>query len=127
MYARPTPTRFPRNVRVPENYSGNAFQPISSEKNDAPPIAPHHAEKETFRPQKEEMPREDVAENDTKTALETAPPSSGVSLNFGKLLSFGNWSLGTEELLILGLILLVAEGGEHTDLLLLLLLLLFIK
>lgn len=125
MYVRQTPEgKFPRSVQVPQNYSGNAF-----------------------RAQEEQVPeaRLDEAEIGQNEAAESPPcendfladsvpeksasslPSLGFRLDMGRRFRRQGGFLGTEELLILGLILLVASGEENDGVALLLLLLLFVE
>ena len=129
MYARQPPQgKFPRPIQLPSNYSGNAFSPEPRE-----PIEPieeispitHVTEgrneenlKDTSHPQKE---------NDSLPTqkLFTAP---GFRLDLGRLFrSDTGAGIGMEDLLLIGLILLVSQGETKDDLLLLLLLLLFIQ
>ena len=117
MYVRPPSYRYQAPMRVPENYSGN-----------------------TFREEPEAVPPEPVAEPETEgetVALASeesaAKPAllsqTGFSLRLGSL--FGrDRGIGTEELLILALILLLSDTGESEgfdDLILFLILLFFIK
>ncbi|MBQ9783805.1 MAG: hypothetical protein IJW44_04745 [Clostridia bacterium] len=133
MYARQPPDgRIPRNMRIPRNYSGNAFRqepevsPFSpEEQQDAPP--------DTLpEPSQEPVPQERSADTPQESPQEDAPagklfPSPGFKLELGRL--FGkdrNGGIGFEDLLILGLIVLVTQSDTKDDLAFLLLLLLFI-
>ena len=120
MYVRQTPDgRFPRSVRVPQNYSGNAFRAEDS----PPPDAATASESERT---------EEKIETAEGTTTEEMPVSKslaspGFRLDVGRLFGRQGRGFGVEELLILGLILLVASGESSDELLLLLLLLLFIE
>ena len=114
MYVRPQGYRYPSGVRLPENYGGSAFS-------DAPPIE-----------EAESTPIEEASataeEKSDAPAKETAAllPTSGFRLRLGSL--FGkNSSIGTEELLIIALILLLSDSEGNDDLVLFLVLLFFIR
>ena len=116
MYVRPQPQnyKYPREVRLPENYSGNTFREIAEE--------PDPTE-ETEQTEKAEEIEEAVPTEVKETILK---PSSGFKLRLSSL--FGNkGGIGTEEILILALILLLSDSEENDDLILFLILLLFIK
>ena len=104
-------SRFPRNasrpVQLPEHYSGCAFSELD-EKEVATPTPPPH----TSQPQ----PRQES----------THSPHEPLSL-FGKPLSLSIPGLDFEELLLIGLILLLARSEQENDLILWLALLLFCK
>ena len=122
MYTR-TPPGGSRGVRIPRNYSGNAFAP-----------APEPEEKEQEKKEAEEDVSPPFVNTEALSVAgqESAPPAAtpaaklfpslGFRSHSGKL--FG--SFGTEELLLLGLILLLAGNDSSDDLPLLLVLLLFI-
>ena len=120
MYVRQTPDgRFPRSVRVPQNYSGNAFRAEDA----PPPDAGTSSE-----PERTEEKDETVESSTTAEMAVSKPlPSPGFRLDVGRLFGRQGRGFGVEELLILGLILLVASGESGDELLLLLLLLLFIE
>ena len=120
---------YPEGFAVPENYSGNAFRENVPEP-DYPTEEPLH---DAFV---EEVVDEQVA----GTAEEAAQPvakiveekqkrggslfsRSGFGFNIGNL--FGG-SIGFEELLIIGLIFLIAQSENNEDIIVLLALLLFI-
>ena len=112
MYARqPLDRRPPPPLRIPRNYSGNAFPP----KEEPPP------------PVEEREEAEDILTAEDTSQKEEAPAEKEASLlrPFGRKdrLSSG---IGSEELLILGLILLTSQNDAHDDLLPLLLLLLLL-
>ena len=104
--------RFPHSMRVPENYSGNAF---SAQKiplgNDDPPSPVSKSESQEAPP----PPQPDAA---TPVGACAEPhPRLGLSDLFSRF--------GMEELLLIGLILLLAEDGKNDELILLLIRLLF--
>ena len=145
MYTRVPSGRMPRGMRVPENYAGNAFRPLPYEpphekRMPIEPRAPHfdappppdpidtvdELAREEEPPQKEhtDLPPEPQADT---VAVGAKPSSLGWRLPF-RLPSFGTGlSIGFEELLLLGLILLISQEGKNDDLILLLILLLFIQ
>ena len=121
MYTRsPTPLGN-RNVRIPRNYSGNAFAVSQDLPKEDPPPAKEAC---PVSKEKEDVP---VSTPDQVPNPQNAAPASKLLPLFGgrggKL--FG--SFGTEELLILGLILLLMGNEGNDDLLLLLVLLLLIQ
>ena len=122
MYTRSPTSDRSRDLHIPRNYSGNAF---------APPQAPPQEEIEEVMGVEEttipaDAPSPPSAEESSPEQAAPAAklfPSLGISSRISRL--FGN--LGTEELLILGVILLLAGNEGIDDLLLLLILLLFIR
>ncbi|MBE6546607.1 MAG: hypothetical protein E7668_04090 [Ruminococcaceae bacterium] len=134
MYARQPPEgRPPRPLRVPRNYSGNAFsreEPILSASTEEPaePIPPETtAEAVSAETEQPSSPRSEPPTDAAPTAakLFSAP---GFRLDFGRLFRKDRgFGIGTEELLLLGLILLISQSNTKDDLLFLLLLLLFVE
>ena len=134
MYTRSPQGRFPRDVRVPSNYAGNAFRPpLSSDDVENQPLK--NAGSLTESPSAEdagsnEISKKSIPEKDSSEHNENKPvgafPFPKLDLGLSKIFSRGGLSLDGEELLILGLILLIASGGNGDDLILLLILLLFI-
>ncbi len=143
MYTRSGQGRFPRDLRVPKNYAGNAFRPPLAEKEQTEPIfidenfeEPEtekqeiHSEKIQESPVKEEN---DSTETSDKTEEKSEAKQAGLfsfpkfDIGLGKFFSRGGINIGFEELLLLGLILLIASEGKGDDLILLLILLLFIQ
>lgn len=126
MYVRPPNYRYPNSVRVPDNYAGNAFRPPSEPELPAPdePKEELTSADEVVEPMLEA--KSESAEKDNVQASLLEPRGFRLRLNslFGK-----GGSIGTEELLILALILLIADGDGDSfdDLILFLALLLFIK
>ena len=127
MYSRPPSNRFPRGMRVPENYSGNAFSPANSiEKEEA---------------EENERSFNDISDADIERELDeqsipasvtdkgkSALPSPSPSFRFDLGRFFPtNRSFGMEEFLIIALILLLAQNDTDDDTLIFLILLLFIK
>ncbi len=120
--SRPRVSRFTSEFELPRNYSGNAFREA---------IAPPPAEVEEQK--REAVQEEDVASTAAKTVVEDVcmqPEKkkgllggAGFGFDVGRLFSGG---IGYEELLILGLILLVAQNEGNEDVLILLVLLLFV-
>ena len=135
MYARqPSDGRIPRNVRIPRNYSGNAFRQETEEASFSSDLR----EEPIPTPQQLPAPEDSTPQAQGDAIPASAPgsdtpagklfPSPGFKLDFGRL--FGRdrtGDIGFEELLILGLILLVSQSDTRDDLTFLLLLLLFIQ
>ena len=129
MYARQPPQgRFPRPIQLPSNYSGNAFSSEPQEFNEpteevsAPPPIAENIEEE--RSEEATRPKRENASLPTGKPF----PSPGFRLDLGRLFrSDKGAGIGMEDLLLIGLILLISQGETKDDLLLLLLLLLFIQ
>ena len=126
MYTRYPNYRFGSKIRLPENYSGNAFASKESEELDA-------SDTEDFvedvaadtvssdEPERKEAASEEVAVMGREEKRIKLP---SFKLDVGKLFSGG---FGFEELLIIALILLISSGDNDDDTILLLALLLFIR
>lgn len=138
MYTRSPQGRFPRDMRVPRNYAGNAFRPPLSEQDRGEPIfientddAENLSTAEEQKNSLEEQSNEskEAEKKDEKKDAKQAGLFSFPKFDLGlsKLFSRGGINIGFEELLILGLILLIASEGKGDDLILLLILLLFIQ
>ena len=138
MYSRSGQGRFPRDLRVPKNYAGNAFRPPLSENERQKPIFIEESleapETDAQEPLKEEEQVAAVSAETTDSKGEnTEAKQAGLfsfpkfDIGLGKLFSRGGINIGFEELLLLGLILLIASEGKGDDLILLLILLLFIQ
>lgn len=112
MYARPSGYRYPNQpLKVPNNYSGNAFREKENE------------ESGSEAQSQPSLPAEPIEETSETSLLS----KRGFGLRLGSLFGKGG-GIGTEELLILALILLLADGADgFDDLILFLLLLFFIK
>lgn len=127
MYSRPQYGRYAHEVRVPENYSGNAFR----EEPPSPPVeemTENMTEKTVgFDGIRDENSPKDITvcegtESMTGVVKKTGP-LAGFGLDIGKLFKHG---LGFEELLIIGLMLLISQGDNNDDILILLAILLFV-
>lgn len=119
MYVRPPNYRYTNPVRVPDNYAGNAFRQSPEP---APPQ--EELENEVVEPILEpSIPTTHKEEQEVSTKEDR-----GFRLRLGSLFGKGG-SIGTEELLILALILLLSDGDGDSfdDLILFLALLFFIK
>lgn len=138
MYARQPPERkYPRSVRVPHNYSGNAFRrekdtPFAAPAEQAEPVSEEPSELSFSLPPNTEdragSEQSEGSEAPTDTSAGKLFSAPGFQLDLGRL--FGKEhgrGIGLEELLLLGLILLVSQSDTKDDLALLLLLLLFIQ
>ena len=121
MYVRPPSYRYPPSVRVPDNYSGNAFR-----EQETPPLL---TQTEDSVNEAQEVREEPADEQKSAESTQTSLLSSRhFGLRLGSL--FGKKSgIGTEELLIIALILLLSDndGEGFDDLILFLALLFFIK
>jgi hypothetical protein len=133
MYVRPPSSRA-NTVKLPENYSGNAFsrQPIYSEM--PPPTRTQATRQESpqiERPTNLDIPPEEIREdfhlqayNDTDKTDESPTEKTATSPSsiFSSLLPHGALSahfpfghgIGSEELLILAVMLLVFLSGNET-------------
>ena len=120
MYVRHPNYRYPNNVRVPDNYAGNAFQPSPE------PEGPLVEEQEIGNV--EAILENNTEPSETKSEQAALLEPRGFRLRLGSLFGKGG-NIGTEELLILALILLLAdgEGDSFDDIILFLALLFFIR
>ncbi len=120
MYIKPQNYRFPASgVRLPQNYSGNAF---GSAQNNV-------TQQETELPEQAEENNTDELTEITASAKPGEKRAgllkdSRFHLRLGSLLGD---KFGTEEFLILAMILLLADGEDNDELILFLILLFFIK
>lgn len=126
MYSRYPNYRFSGGVRVPENYSGNAFS-ASEDKEDK--IIESDIPEEVSQTSADSV-SEAIKEGGEDESVESFKPVQkgfrlpGFKFDIGKIFSGG---FGFEELLIIGLILLISQNGKgDDDIILLLALLLFI-
>lgn len=143
MYTRPPQGRFPRGMRIPQNYSGNTFRPTAEERDDVPSDIPapyYPTDLPSYSPpipepeeiEAESTPTED---SDEPTEKQDAVPVSrkgteGFHFSLRNLFpSLGKEGsgLGSEELLLLALVLLLSGSEGNDDLILLLILLLLVK
>lgn len=113
MYYRSQGYRYPREVRVPSNYGGSVF---------SEPIGEQISEEQGRLLTDAQETNVNVEEKSEKAT--EAPASLFKSLNPSSL--FGG-KIGSEELLILAVILLISDGDGSSDIIWLLLLLLFVK
>lgn len=118
-------SRFPRNgdrtIRIPEHYSGCAFSETSAESmipQKEEPTPPPPTTEPTAPPP---PPEEDKKDQDSQ------PTSLPLALPLGGNLPLLGGGLGFEELLLIGLILLLSRSEQDNDLVLWLVLLLFCK
>ena len=110
MYVRPQNYKYPAGMRLPENYAGNAFREAN----------------ESIEAKAEEVSEvKDAPPDESKETAALLPRKEGFGLRLSSI--FGDRGFGNEELLILGLILLLADGEGCDDLILFLALLFFIK
>ena len=113
-------------LQIPKHYSGCAFSPARQEERSSLPTR-HTVEaaRPTPPPQLPPLP---VQEESQKESVETMRPSHAPHLSLlegtGKAFPFSH-GIGSEELLLLGLILLLARNGQDSDMILWLALLLF--
>lgn len=131
MYSRYPNYRFSGGVKIPDNYSGNAFKPSEKPEDELVP-AEVSAQEEGTASENENSSALSVAVTETEKEPESVQTEKhggrgfafpGFKFNIGKLFSGG---IGFEELLIIGLILLISQNGTDDDIILLLALLLFI-
>lgn len=112
MYVRPQGFRYPEGVRLPNNYGGNTFREVAPEEE----VSEVSAEAPAAQA---ETPSEQKS-SETETAALLTKKDSPSSL-------FGFKGIGSEELLIFALILLLSDSEIGDDLILFLILLFFIK
>ena len=129
MYYRSQGYRYPKDVRIPINYSGNAFSESSDANINEEPeqsiieLQPESESKDELSIQHEST----ESSKDTEEASESSNSTPAASLfnNLGKNSLFSK--IGSEELLILALVFLLSDTDSDNDIIWLLLLLLFIK
>lgn len=128
MYSRSSIGREDTSFRIPDGYRGNAFSPIP-----APPVEPEEIDQPTAKENvlteqkdsrvEESLPAVAIPRAEAKPPSPLAPlfppKPTGVKSILG--------DIGLEELLILGVILLISQSETDDDVLLFLLLLLFYK
>ena len=129
MYSRSSVGREDGTFRIPDGYRGNAFSPIAPPPpaEIEPPIPPSAKEESPL--DKDETEDEEILPVSAPPKTEPKPPSPLAALlppkPSGAKGLLGD--IGLEELLILGVILLVSQSETDDDVLLFLLLLLFYK
>lgn len=104
MYVRPE-SRRRREISIPENYSGNAFNEIIEEP--VPEVLTNQEE--------QQEPESTPAAQDTEECVQAHAPKSFLPFN-----------IGSEELIVLGIILLLFRDGDSDDIIPLLLAILFL-
>lgn len=120
MYSRPQNYRYTGNVNLPQNYSGNAFLKNADNTDESAEDTPHIDSNDE---NKDEINAE-KAEPDSQETISLLP-KNGLKLRSSSL--FGNKKgFGSEELLIIAIILLLFDSDENDDLFLFLIFLLFI-
>ena len=129
MYARQPPeAHFSRTVRVPRNYSGNAFRNENAikEQNIPDELPPVSEVSDGGVPSSEQSVslQEDAV---SPTSAGKGILSPGFRLDLGRFLHRDKGGFGFEELLIVGLIFLLSQSETKDDLVFLLLLLLFVQ
>ncbi|MBP3369126.1 MAG: hypothetical protein J6L85_00100 [Clostridia bacterium] len=128
MYVRPPSYRFPPSVRIPENYGGNAFREppqAAAVEDDQQTVTDSTPQPAAESIQTDTQPEDSARNEDVKEASLLSPRPFKLRLGslFGK-----DRGIGTEELLIIALILLLADSDEgFDDIILMLALLFFIK
>ena len=122
MYYRPQGYRYPREMNLPSNYGGNAFQKIE-------PYPDEKDEEESAAQELDaEVGRKESEIESTKASEASEKNEKPVSLLGGiKQGSFLGGRIGSEELLIIAIIFLLSDADGSDDIVWLLLLLLFIK
>ena len=122
MYVRPPNYRYQGAVRIPDNYAGNAFREPQPQSAQAPDDEPRHDAPQSNNVESVSEAFVSANEKGEQGALIDARP---FRFRLGSL--FGkNGSIGTEEILIIALILLLSDSdGEGFDELILFLALLF--
>jgi hypothetical protein len=119
MYYRPQGYRYPREMNLPSNYGGNAFQKIE--------IYPEEKIEEEIEPDELDAKAEyDQTENEESEKDEKKEKSASL-LSGLKQGSFLGGRIGSEELLIIAIIFLLSDADGSDDIDWILLLLLFIK
>ena len=124
MYSRYPNYRFSGGMRLPENYSGNAFNASVQETEEKTLDAD-----DTHSSESVSADAPVVEQKDSNESAEVFKPNDkkfrlpGFNLNIGRIFSGG---FGIEELLIIGIILLLSKNDTDDDIILLLALLLFI-
>ena len=128
MYYRSQGYRYPKNMRIPINYGGNAFSNTESATEDkeneevSAPLADSQIRDAQNTDYQESSPTF-LEENTVNNSTSKAPAS--ILKGFANNSLFGG-RIGSEELLILALVFLLSDTDDN-DIIWLLLLLLFIK
>ena len=122
MYTRPIPPASSdrmdsRGLQIPPHYSGNAFREIP------PPPPTEEISDDISEVMKFPEPSPDPPIEEPSLPTSAKKSGKGIHFDFKHLFSGG---IGTEELLILGVLLLLSQGEDNDDIFLFLILLLFI-
>lgn len=128
-YYRSQGYRYPRDMRIPINYSGSAFSEQDSNTNE---ILENEADRNeaSVSPQSVTDTSDEITEtsvDDFSASPEEAPSAPTSILHTLSSGSFLGGRIGSEELLILALVFLLSDTDADNDIIWLLLLLLFIK
>ena len=115
MYSRQGDVRHTNRVNIPANYGGSFFAPSADVGLPSPEEKP------------EETPAASSESQETLTPVGAAPTKEEHPTGLFGLFGKGNGGVGYEELLILGLALLISRNEAKDDLAFLLLLLLFVN
>lgn len=130
MYSKP-PRREDESLRIPENYSGNAFfgesLPPPSFVDDGTESPPKKEPSPFEELSAENIPTAEAAPSHDVPALKQSPFSSFLPPKIAGARGGLLGDIGVEELLIIGVIILLSQSETDDDILLLLLLLLFYK
>ena len=113
MYSRPH-RQSEQPIHVPENYSGCAFSPALDDRSQNPQTVPNIAAEVPPPPKEKELPKSQSGIKTDVTALFSGPLNMLGGVRF-------------EELLLIGLIILLARTEQGSDVILWLALLLFCK
>lgn len=128
MYVRPPNYRYPPSVRVPENYGGSAFREPPQPVVNTTEVPEDAQGKQILAEEELAASAAEPKEESEKSEQASLLSPHGFHLRLGSL--FGkDRGIGTEELLIIALIILLADNdsGNFDDLILMLALLFFIK
>lgn len=143
MYTRPPQGRFPRGMRIPQNYSGNTFRPTAEDQEEALPDIPapyYPTDLPSYSPpapdpdETEEVFQKSESHDEPEDKEDALPVSrkgeEGFHFSLRNLfpgLGKEGSGFGSEELLLLALVLLLSGSEGNDDLILLLILLLLVK
>ena len=121
MYVKTPNYRYSSRVKLPENYSGNAFNLSQQEPSEAELL------KTEISDDTSDLPIPEADYKDTAKVMKNDEQKiklPAFRFDLGKLFSGG---FGFEELLIIALILLISDSKDQDDIVLFLAILLFIK
>ena len=126
MYYRSQGYPYQKNINLPPNYRGNAFQDKPEEQNDKREEIISSEQPEETSKETQQKTYEAIEVPSKETALLSKKDSATETGSF-KQNSFLNGKIGSEELLLLAVIFLISDSEGSDDILWLLILLLFIK